>query len=169
MEIGQVRKCHGYGGEIKLIVHEGHEDDISAVDFLFIGATPSTALPYEVTGLRGADWICSLEGVGTKEAAAELRGRSIFLRRGQVTETPVVQVRDAAQEYRRFLGFALVDTELGEVGQIVGLNDSSLQTLARVSRGEKEVLIPLTNDLIRGVDFVKKIVFMALPEGLLEL
>ncbi len=169
VEIGNVRKAHGYAGELKLTVFEGHEDDVEAVDFLFIGRSPATALPYEIIGLRGADWICRLEGIGSKEAAAEIRGMPIFLKRSQVSDTPILQAQAASAEFQRFVGFALIDTERGEIGQIRQIDDYSLQTLAKVHGDGREFLIPMTQDFIRGVDFVKKIVFMELPDGLLEL
>ncbi len=169
VEIGQIRKSHGYAGEVKLLVYEGHEDDVEGVDFLFIGKTAQGALPYEILQLRGADWICRLDGVNSKEEAAQLRGSSIFLERSQVSETPVLQARAASDSYRQLVGFAMIDTERGEIGRIVAVEDYALQTLAKVTHGQAEVLIPLNQDFIKGIDFVQKIAFMELPDGLLDL
>ena len=169
VEIGQVRKCHGYAGEVKLLVFEGHEEDVEDVEFIFIGSSPKTALPYEVLNLRGADWICTLEGVTSKEAAAKLRGMALYLNRSEVSETPVLRAAAESEKFRQFLGFALIDTEKGEIGQVVDLVDNPLQTLAKVMHNGEEVLVPLVQDFIHGIDFVKKIIFVDLPEGLLEL
>ena len=172
--IGIVRKTHGYEGELKLALEREFRESLARVDFLFIGEDSDTAIPYRLVSKRGADDIVRLDGVDTKEAAEELRGCSVFAREahlGEASVSPASLIRDhdAARAFQRFIGFALIDDAVGEIGAIVSIEAYPGQTLATVDYEGDRRLVPLTVELIRGVDFTKKIVFMNLPEGLLEL
>ena len=173
IEVGSVRKTHGYAGEIKLAVQAGFEDDVASASFLFIGVSAATTLPYEVSRLRGADWIVALDGIGSRERAAELRGRPIFLKLSDVTDPQAQRPTGEAsvyEEYKRFVGYALIDVEQGEIGAIKTIEAYPQQSMATVAADEGgEHLVPLNRDLIRGIDFTKRIVFVQLPDGLLEL
>lgn len=169
IEVGSVRKTHGFRGELKLSIEEAYKDDFARAGFYFIGHDKRDAIPYEMVNMRGEDWICQLEGLTTKEAAAALRGQRIFLKSADVSEDITNTSLGSEDAYRRFVGFAIIDTEEGEIGAIDAVDEDAFQTLARVRYRERDVLIPLNHDLIRGVDFTRKIVFVSLPGGLLEL
>lgn len=169
IEVGSIRKTHGYAGEIKLVVHEGFDLDLKKATFLFIGRSPEKALPYELKALRGADWIAQLEGLTSKEEAAALRGQNLYLRQDDVSQEKVVEMKATQDESQKFAGFAIIDEALGEIAMIEEVVSYPQQEIAKVIYNGQEVLIPLNKALITGVDFIKKIVFMNLPEGLLEL
>ncbi len=172
IEVGSVRKTHGIAGELKFIVEEDFAEDFEEVNFVFIGRNEDVALPFEITSIRGADWIVKLADVESKEAGAVLCGQPIFIKQEDVSPDQAQEVQEVDPEfarYRRLEGFALIDEAIGEVGQIQEVIAYPHQVLAQVQANEKQHLIPLNQDLIKGVDFIKKIVFMRLPEGLLEL
>ena len=168
--IGEVRKTHGYNGEVKLIVHEGYEDDIELAKFIFIGKTPETTLPYELRTIRGNDFICRLDGVSSKEQAAELRGKVVYLKRTQVTSVipdPVTSTTD--DEYGRLVGFALHDQTSGASGVIASIEAYPQQTMAVVTIEGREVLVPLIDAFIVSEDQSTQTLHVELPNGLLEL
>lgn len=170
VEIGRVRKSHGYKGELKLIVEDHYQDDLRVGKFLFVGADESSALPYEVSQIRGADWIVKLAGVESREECASLLGKILYLRSRDVVE----RQQPADQEdttYQELVGFLMVDEEHGEIGKILSTSQYPQQVMAEVARGKRKdpVLVPLNPHLIRGVDFTQHVVFVTLPEGLLDL
>lgn len=169
IEVGSIRKTHGYSGEIKLVVIDGYDADVEKAEFFFIGRTPEKALPYELKNLRGADWIAQLEGLTTKEEAVGLRGQNLYLRKEDVTQVINNEMKAAEEVSQKFAGFALIDEQLGEIGVIEEVVTYPQQELAKLIYKGQEVLIPLNQALVTGVDFTKKIVFMNLPDGLLEL
>lgn len=174
VEVGSVRKTHGYGGELKVAFGEPYAAVAQEAKFLFVGADPEGALPFEVVELRGERDIVRFAGVNSKEAAVELRGHRLYLRAkdvARVPQAPEASDRDAAtaKAYEKFIGFAVIDDDLGEVGAITTVEAFPGQALANVDYEGRERLVPMSPDLIKGVDFTKKIVFMRLPEGLLEL
>lgn len=173
--IGVVRKTHGYDGELKLSLDREYREALSGVEFLFIGEDADTAIPYGLISRRGADDIVRLKGVESKEAAERLRGCSVFARVDEVGSPPTepadspVEDHAAAKAYARFVGFAVIDDAVGEIGAIASVEAFPGQTLANVDYEGRRRLVPLTAELIRGVDFTKKIVFMDLPAGILNL
>jgi len=169
IEVGSIRKTHGYAGEVKLVVNDGFGIDIKKAEFLFVGRSPEKALPYELSSLRGADWIAKLMGLESKEAAASLRGQSLYLRESEVTQEIIVEKKEAEEVSQKFAGFALIDEELGEIAMIDEVVSYPQQEMAKLTYAGQEVLVPLKQAFITDVDFTKRIVCTNLPEGLLEL
>ena len=122
-----------------------------------------------MVNMRGSDLICRLEGVDSKEAAALLRGQRLYLKANDVSEDVLTKDNKGEGTFHRFIGYALIDTERGEIGAIGAIDETEYQSLAAVEYQGREIIVPLNHDLIRGVDFTKKIVFVGLPEGLLDL
>ena len=66
-------------------------------------------------------------------------------------------------------GFSISDLAYGDLGQIAEVREFPQQFLATVNFREKEVLIPLAENLIKGIDVKNKHMEMELPEGLLDI
>lgn len=67
------------------------------------------------------------------------------------------------------LGFRIMDMQRGEIGPLLDVIERPKQPLLVVLYQEKEVLIPLAEDFIDSVDESKQLIYMHLPEGLLDL
>jgi 16S rRNA processing protein RimM len=67
-------------------------------------------------------------------------------------------------------GFSLFSENDKYIGSITGIMKNPGQWLLVVSRSDgKEILIPLHEDLIVGIDKEEKRIIMIIPEGLLDL
>ena len=159
--IGKTGKPHGLQGELKLWIEEAYEEDLLAAKAVFINGRP-----YFIEQVRsGGGVLLKLEGVTTRDAAQLLAGKPVELRAEDVSEP-------AEPEEATFLdliGFQLHDSELGQLGEIEDVLDMPDHFLAVITYREKEVLIPLHEDLIRALDPEKETLTMTLPEGLLDL
>jgi len=68
------------------------------------------------------------------------------------------------------IGFAVVDRAHGNVGQITTINDNTAQALMVVEHPSgKELLLPVTDEVIVLVDRTQKTIEVNAPEGLIEL
>ena len=67
------------------------------------------------------------------------------------------------------VGFKLIDTKIGEIGNIVQIIDLSVNPLIQVDANGKEVLIPLLDGLVQKVDRKAKELHVESPEGLFDL
>lgn len=63
----------------------------------------------------------------------------------------------------------VVDEELGELGKVKVIYDMETQDLIGMEYKDREVLIPLKDEIIQKVDKAEKKVFCRLPEGLVDI
>ena len=71
--------------------------------------------------------------------------------------------------YHEVIGFSVIDDKKGNVGVITGVNDNASQALFEIKKGNKQLLIPISDDIIKKVDRKLKSVFVTAPEGLIDL
>ncbi|MBT8186678.1 MAG: 16S rRNA processing protein RimM [Croceitalea sp.] len=71
--------------------------------------------------------------------------------------------------YHEVIGFTLMDKNHGDIGQITAINDSASQVLFEAKKGEKELLIPVNDEIITKLDRASKTIFVETPEGLVDL
>lgn len=71
--------------------------------------------------------------------------------------------------YHEVIGFTLMDEIHGDIGIIQSINDSASQVLFEAKKGEKELLVPLNDEIITKVDREAKVIHVKTPEGLVDL
>jgi len=71
--------------------------------------------------------------------------------------------------FHEVIGFTLLDKVHGDIGLIKAVNDSSSQVLFEAKKGDKELLIPITDEIITKVDREAKTIYVTTPEGLVDL
>ena len=62
-----------------------------------------------------------------------------------------------------------MDKVHGDIGVIESVNDNASQDLFEVKKGDKELFIPINDDIITKVDRDNKTIHVKAPEGLVEL
>jgi 16S rRNA processing protein RimM len=71
--------------------------------------------------------------------------------------------------FHEVIGFAVIDSVHGNIGSIKSINDSTSQALFEIEKGDRELLIPVNDEIITKVDRENKTIFITTPEGLVEL
>lgn len=71
--------------------------------------------------------------------------------------------------YTDLIGFLVIDENHGELGQITDVQEFPQQFVASVNMDGKELMFPLSDDLILGIDSEEEIIEVELPEGLVDL
>ncbi len=71
--------------------------------------------------------------------------------------------------FHEVIGFAVHDAVHGAIGVITGVNDTTSQALFEVEKDGKELLIPVTDEIITKVDKEQKVMHVTTPDGLVEL
>ncbi|UII81052.1 ribosome maturation factor RimM [Flagellimonas sp. CMM7] len=71
--------------------------------------------------------------------------------------------------FHEVIGFTLIDEVYGDIGVIKAVNDSASQELFEAEKDGKELLIPITDDIITKVDRKNKQIHVKTPEGLVNL
>ncbi|MCL5245630.1 ribosome maturation factor RimM [Cellulophaga sp. 20_2_10] len=71
--------------------------------------------------------------------------------------------------FHEVIGFTLQDDVHGDIGQITSVNDTTSQALFEVEKGDKQLLIPINDEIITKVDRENKTIFVTTPTGLVDL
>lgn len=71
--------------------------------------------------------------------------------------------------FHEVIGFIIKDSNFGEVGTIIAINDSTAQALFEIDRNGTEILIPMNDEFIVNVDRKAKVIEVETPEGLIDL
>ncbi|WP_411029803.1 ribosome maturation factor RimM [Spongiimicrobium sp. 3-5] len=71
--------------------------------------------------------------------------------------------------FHEIIGFNLQDSVHGDIGIVKSVNDTTNQALFEVEKGDKQLLIPINDDIITKVDRENKTIYVTTPEGLVDL
>lgn len=155
--IGYFSKPHGLKGHLILFTELDFKKKPNAI---FIEQGGSQA-PYFVEEFKefNKGFLVKLETINDVNAATILKNKEVL------AEDKFV-IKEKGFE---FLGFTLMDEEKGEVGLITGLEDNAANPLLVVTTGEKEILLPFSDELITKIVKTKKQLFYKAPEGLIDL
>ncbi len=162
IRIGKVRKTNGSRGEL-LCTLENDLFESSNPDFAVL-LCDNILVPFHIEECRyrGEDGlILQLEGISEERQSQRLCGAELYILRSSLPEdTPDNRMAQHDAE-----GFLLVDAEKGELGRIADTDDSTLNVLWQLEDG---TLIPAHEDFITGIDEERRILYVSLPDGLVE-
>ncbi|MDO6471516.1 ribosome maturation factor RimM [Maribacter sp. 1_MG-2023] len=71
--------------------------------------------------------------------------------------------------YHEIIGFTMIDSVHGDIGIVQSVNDTTAQALFEVEKEDKQLLIPVSDDIITKIDRENKSIFVKTPEGLVDL
>lgn len=71
--------------------------------------------------------------------------------------------------FHEVIGFSVEDINYGNIGTIVGINDSTSQALFEIENSGKQILIPMNDEFLVEVNRKNKKIIVKTPEGLISL
>lgn len=163
--IGYISKTKGLKGEVQLFFEF---EDYLALDFdvLFLEVNKKL-VPYFVNEIKFHN---NSTAYATFEDVDHIDNAQPLLRKKMYLPQDKMPVRDPDDfRYTDLIGYAVVDEIHGELGLITQVQEMPQQFMATVDMGGKELMFPLSDDLILGIDSEKQIIEVELPEGLVEL
>jgi len=165
-KIGQFAKPHGVKGEIALItdydLFDDSEDDYVVCDM------DGILVPFFIEDYRyKSDMVIlvKLENVDDEVAAREFSGRQVYYPLSKVEPEDVTE--DGS--WNSLVGFEVIDKQLGSLGIVTDIDDSTINVLLKIASEEKELLLPAANELILAVDMKGRRLDVSIPDGLLDI
>jgi 16S rRNA processing protein RimM len=163
--LGRIIKVKGFKGTVTVKLEQSFIENIPHAEsvFLEINGKP---VPFFISHLEyaGADLIrLRFEGYDSLEKIREFAGCRVFLASSIVSRKEQASVEDLT----KYKIYTQGDKLLGTVSGIISNPGQSLLTV--LSTGHKEILIPFHEDFILSIDKKKKVIFLELPEGLIEI
>lgn len=125
---------------------------------------PRTGHVETVTEAGPGRYVVHFDTITDRNTAEELEGHYCLVRRADLPEG-----FDATQE-GSLKGFSVIDAHAGVVGSIMRIEENPAHPLLVVATvSGAEVLVPLVEEFLQGINEEACEVHVALPEGLLEL
>ncbi len=163
--IGYVSKTKGLKGEVQLFFEfEDYEDLVLDVIFLEVN---KKLVPYFVDTIKlqkNSTAYATFEDIDHIDKAQVLVRKKIYLPNDKMPERDPDDFR-----YTDLVGYQVVDDVEGELGVITLVQEMPQQFIATVDMNGKELMFPLSDDLILGIDAEEEIIEVELPEGLVAL
>lgn len=167
VEIGRSAKSHGLDGGMKFKIKDEFLEDFLSAEVIFI-EVKGQPVPYFIEDIIGIQMVVMLDGISTKEAAAVISKKKVLLRKSDLIPEEEKQFEIEGLKYAPYIGFNLIDVQLGSLGEIVEIVEYPQQEMAGITYKGKEILIPLNNDFIEDIKIEEKEILMSLPEGIVE-
>ncbi len=168
-EIGKFQRTHALKGELNAILsidpdffEEGYPAVISS-DGIFVPFYVETIRPKGSTS-----FLIKLDGIDSQEEAVELVNEPIYALKEDIKD---FYGEDADMFFDDdLIGYDVIDAELGELGKVEYIDDSTSNVLitVRTPSGE-EIYIPFNEAFIEDIDNDSREIHTALPEGLVDL
>ena len=163
IRVGKIVATHGLQVAVILKHIVGKSDWLKKDDVLFIELQKESYIPHFVTQAKASndeEYIANLEDIAAVENARRLVGKHVY-----VKEETIAIHKDSPLLW---IGFNLVDKTRGGLGRIEDVMETGHQWLAKVTIEEKEVLVPLIEQMLIEVNLRNKFIRVDLPEGLID-
>lgn len=166
VEIGKLGKPFGISGKLKISC----EDEILEVlkrDKVFFLKRGAHYIPYFVQYIEEThDTLLKIEGFNDPQDAKLCSGNTLYL---PIKDLPEIKEKPGLY-FSVLKGFLVHDQDNSLIGEIIDIVSMPQQELANVALSNgAEVLIPLHEDLILGIDPDELIVHLEIADGLLDI
>ena len=164
-ELGYIVKPHGTKGEVQVFLDVDRPEEYSEMESVFV-AQGTDLIPFFISNIKkaGKSTVFELEDIDSIEQAEELRGLKLYL---PLDFLP--QLADHQFYYHEIVHFEIHDKHLGKLGTVKEVFLKGKQDLIVMEYKNTDVLIPVTDEIITGIDKTKKHLEVDLPQGLLDI
>ncbi len=164
--IAKITRPHGLDGCVRIQSFACSEDSFLSSGSVYIRPEGKDYyFEYRVLDIRPHKnvYLLRLEGVGSRTQAESLRGASIF-----------VDKRNLKKEEGEYFWFEILGMKVylqdGKyIGTVKNIMETGSNDVFVIRRGEKEILIPAIEDVIRNIDLKEGKIIVELLEGMGEI
>jgi 16S rRNA processing protein RimM len=163
-QLGYIIKPHGLQGALLLYLDTDHPEDYETMESVFV-EIKQKLVPFFVKAIQVREnrAIVHFENVDSIQEAERLKGLSLYLPLDQLSP-----LGEGQFYYHDVINFMIVDAADRKIGKIINILELNGNDLFTVDHQGQEVLIPVQDDFIIKVDHDEGIIYMQLPEGLLN-
>ncbi|WP_350284644.1 ribosome maturation factor RimM [uncultured Croceitalea sp.] len=164
--LGKIVSKYSFKGEVLVKLDTDEPEIYEKMESVFV-SLGNNLIPFFIDRCRlhkSALLRVDFEEVKDEATADRIMGAALYL---PLTMLPPLSGNKFY--YHEVVGFTLFDSVHGDIGVIESINDSASQVLFEAKKGDKELLIPVTDAIVTKVDRAAKIVHVTAPDGLVEL
>ena len=164
-KIGTILKPFGLEGRLLIRLENVDTEFLCSLKNVYWGHGSTVEEVSEISSLsiRPQKIILGLKQVTNRHEADKLRKATLF-----VPSEMIPEIEDPNTGYTRYVGYEIRDLQGNFLGEILRVESWPVQDMLIVQRGEKEIMVPLTDDFLVDILEDKQEFIMDLPEGLLD-
>ena len=156
ISIGRITRTHGKRGEIQCLTSNEYWDNAEAT-FLIL-SMDNILVPFRVLDWRGKgsySLIFQLDRITDEQSAQSLIGCQAYMLASDLSDDD-----ELLPTWQSLVGYRVLDTDQGELGTIIHVDESTINTLITL---DNDLLLPLHEDFIINIDQHNKLLTICLP------
>ena len=164
--LGKILKRHGNRGHLLVILDVDEIENYSKLESVYVDMGHER-IPFFIESidlLEKNRVILKLADVEATDHADAFTGREIYLPLSMLPKLDGNRFY-----YHEVKGFNVVDEKHGEIGTIQDVLELPHQAMFMILYGDKEILIPIVDEVIQSIDRKKKKIHISAPEGLIDI
>ena len=165
-EIGKIVSVHGVDGDLVIAHDLANQKAISKLSNLMIEIWKDSFIPFfieEVVGVTKNDMCIKFEEVNSREEGKKLLNKKVYVFGDNEVQT------NEKEEWTYLIGYQVISSQNIHIGQIHDIHTNGFQVLIELEYNNKQIQLPLHQDLIIDINKEKKTIELEIADGLLEL
>ena len=163
-KIGVINKPHGVKGEVSFSFTDDIFDRVEDCDYLIL-MMDGILVPFFWEEYRFKSdnvALVKFEGIDTAESAKMFTNVEVYFPKKYMDE------QDEITSWNFFVGFQVNDVRHGALGEIVDVDDATMNVLFVIEKEGEELLLPAHEEFILDLDKKNRVLTVEIPEGLLD-
>ena len=164
--LGKITKTSGYKGSLMFFFDVDDASGYKNLEAVFVDLNDEL-IPFAIRQIQfkgNKNAFVTLEDVESDEQAEALVGYDLYLPLSYLPE-----LKGDRFYYHEVIGFEVIDKCFGTVGTIDRFIEQGPQDMFVVKHDRKEVLIPVSDEIITKVNRENKTIEVDTPEGLIDI
>ncbi len=161
LTIGRVLKPWGFRGELKIDLMTDFPERFASLKTVYLG-DDAKPFPVERAHLVSKAVRLKLKGIDTELAAARLRNQLV-----QIPTDEAVPLPDGKYYLYQLVGLRVKTMQGQDLGEVVDVLETGANNVYVVKSGEREILIPAIEPVVKKVDLANGEMLIEPMEGLL--
>lgn len=163
--LGKITKPHGYEGKVTIFFDTDHPSEYSNLDMVHLDINGSL-VPFFIDSINllNNKAITQFSDIDTIDKANELINKEIYL--------PISMLPERTGNkfyYHEVPGMNVIDSLFGELGPVSNVLEYPNQAVLQVFHKQKEVLIPISDEVIDDFNRDKNCIYITAPDGLIDI
>jgi 16S rRNA processing protein RimM len=163
--LGKIVRTHGVKGDVMILLDADDPQRYKKIKSVYVETDGElTSFNIKQVSIQNDIAKVHIEGVDDMTKAEEFIRCEVYM---PLTLLP--KLDENKFYFHEIINFKVIDKTKGEIGIFEKVVDIPQQTIGQIKNGNKEILVPMIPQFIERVDRNEKILYLDLPEGLVDL
>ena len=161
---GSIFKAHGYKGYVNLYNERDITINISQIKIAYL-EEDDTLIPFFIEDIRlkkSKILIVKFEDVNNVNEVKKILRKNVYFDKKLIPNNQIVI-------NQKIIGFITIDKNLGNIGVVKEIDNTTKQELIKVENNTQEFFIPFHKNFVKKINLKQQIIEVDIPSDLLSL